>query len=393
MKLLYIDCFAGIAGDMMLAALFDLDPGLEAIVRDALARLPLSGYRLVVDHLHRAGITARKVTVEVDEQEQPARSLREILAILDEAELTEGARSRAREMFEAIGRAEGAIHGVPPEKVHFHEVGAVDSIVDILGVAVALDHLDALVRCARVPLGSGFVRCQHGTLPVPAPATLALLEGVPVEGTEIPYELVTPTGAAIVRTQATSFGPMPPMIPRALGWGAGTRNHPDRPGLLRLVLGEVDASIGRGSCVVLEANVDDMTAELAAHAIERALSEGALDAWATPITMKKGRPALQIGLLARQVDRDRLARLILEETTSIGLRFHDVGRIELARRTVEVETAYGRLPVKVAGEDDRPINVAPEFDACRRAARDHGVPLKQVMATAMAAALAFFERR
>lgn len=385
--ILYIDCFSGIAGDMMLGALIDLGDDVERAIRAALAGLPLRGYRLVHEEVHRSGIAARKVTVEVDEAEQPERSLAEILDLLEAADLAPGVRRRAREMFEALGRAEGRVHGVPAELVHFHEVGAVDSIVDIVGVAAGLDVLDAEVHCAHVPLGRGFVRCRHGTLPVPAPATLAVLEGVPVHGTEVPSELVTPTGAAIVRTQATVFGPLPSMRPRATGWGAGTRDHPELPGLLRLVLGEPLLAPHAGGCVVLVANVDDMTAEVAAHALERALDAGALDAWVAPITMKKGRPALQVGVLARLRDRDRLAQVLLAETTTIGLRFHEVGRVELARRVVTVATPYGEIPVKVSEGGGVPANLSPEFEACRSAAREHGVPLKVVMAFATAAAL------
>ncbi len=385
MPLLYIDCFSGIAGDMMLGALLDLGEPVRRAVRRALDGLPLAGFRVEVDRVRRHGIAANKVRVEVDESEQPERTLTQILDLLDRAELTEGARQRARRMFEALGEAEGRVHDRPAAEVHFHEVGAVDSIVDIVGVAAGLDHLGAEVHCAPVPLGQGFVRCRHGNLPVPAPATLTLLRGVPVRGTELAEELVTPTGAVIVRTQADTFGPLPPMVPSAMGWGAGDRDRPERPGLLRLVLGEGQVEARPGACVVLEANVDDMTAELAAHALERALAEGALDAWAAPITMKKGRPALQLGVLARRADQDRLARLILEETTSIGLRFYEVGRVELPRRVVEVETPYGPIPVKLAGGEGGPFNAAPEYEACRRAAEAHKVPLKRVMAAAVAA--------
>lgn len=371
----------------MLGALFDLGDNVRQAVSESLAALPLTGYRLGVDHVHRSGITARRVEVVQDDQAQPERSLKEILNILEEAELDSGVLRRATEMFQALGKAEGAVHGVLPEKVHFHEVGAVDSIVDIVGVAAGLEHLGARVCCAQVPLGQGFVRCRHGTLPVPVPATMALLEGVPVYGTEVQAELVTPTGAAIVKTQVDSFGLLPPMTLSATGWGAGTRTHPDRPGLLRLVLGEPTLSTVERGCVVLEANIDDMTAEIAAHAVERALDEGALDAWIAPITMKKGRPALQVAILARQSDRDRLASLMMRETTTIGLRFYDVGRMELARRVIEVQTDFGPIPVKIAEDAGGPRNAAPEFDACRRASLEHDVPLKRVMAAASAAAL------
>jgi uncharacterized protein (TIGR00299 family) protein len=386
-SLLYIDCFSGIAGDMMLGALMHLDGEAARAIRAAVDALPLRGFNLVQQEVLRSGIAALRVTVDVDEAEQPERSLSEILALIDSAELAPGARKRARDMFEALAAAEGRVHGVPASSVHFHELGAVDSIVDIVGVAAGLDALDAEVHCAHVPLGKGFVRCRHGTLPLPAPATLALLEGVPVVGTEVEAELVTPTGAAIVRTQATAFGPLPAMRPRATGWGAGTRDQPERPGLLRLVLGDPVTAAHERTCVVLVANVDDMTAEVAAHALEAALDTGALDAWVTPVVMKKGRPAMQVGVLARIADRDRLARVLLSETTTIGLRYHEVGRVELDRRVVRVTTPHGEIPVKVSTGHGVPANVAPEYEACRAAARQRGVPLKVVMAAATAAAL------
>ncbi len=389
--ILFIDCFAGIAGDMMLGALFDLDDDVGRAIERALAALPLTGYRLEHERIHRSGIAARQLRVISDDDAQPERSLKEIVTMIDSATLDDGVKRRAADMFTALGDAEGAVHGVPPERVHFHEVGAVDSIVDIVGVAAGLEHLNARVFCSQVPLGHGFVKCRHGTLPVPAPATMALLEGVPVYGTEVPTELVTPTGAAIVKTQAEGFGLMPPMRPRGTGWGAGARDHDDRPGLLRLVLGEPTLATVERGCVVLEANVDDMTAEIAAHAMEQALTAGALDAWVAPITMKKGRPALQVAILARAVDRDRLAELLMEETTTIGLRFHEVGRMELRRRVIEVQTDYGPLPVKIAEDAGGSRNFAPEFEACRKVALDRGVPLKRVMAAATAAALRVLE--
>lgn len=381
--LLFIDCFAGIAGDMMLAALMDLDPGCAEAARAALATLDDLGFRFELIEVERSGVRALSLQVEV-EAAQPGRSFAEIRALLEQRPLTDETRRRALEMFAALAQAEGRVHGRPADQVHFHEVGAVDSIVDMVGVAAALAHLDADIHCAPVPLGRGFVRCQHGTLPLPAPATLELLEGVPVRGVEVDAELVTPTGAAILRTQATAFGLLPPLRPRAIGWGAGSRDHPDRPGLLRLVLGEPTGDATATAHSLIEANVDDMTAELAAHCLERALQEGALDAWVAPITMKKGRPAMQLGLLARRIDRDRLAQLLLDESTSIGLRHWEVGRVELDRRSETVDTPFGPIPVKIAG-DGR--NVAPEYDACRRTAREHDVPVKQVMAAALAAAL------
>lgn len=388
-RILYVDCFAGIAGDMMLAALFHLGAEVRAAIEGELSRLPLHGYRLEVGRESRGGIAATRVHVRVPHEEHHHRAFSDIRAMLEAAPLGEGTRARALAAFEALAVAEGRVHGRPAEEVSFHEVGAVDSIVDIVGAAAGLAHLDAEVWSRPVPLGRGFVRCQHGPLPLPAPATLELLEGIPVQGTEIEAELVTPTGAALLRTAAAGrYGPLPAMRPRAVGWGAGSRDHEDRPGLLRLVLGETEPEVRGAPCVVVEANVDDMTAEVAAHAMERALAAGALDAWVTPITMKKGRPAMTVSLLVRRADLEALATLLMTETTTIGLRFHEVGRMELPRRVVEVETPWGAVPVKVSGGPGGPMTVAPEYEACRRAALDAAVPLKDVLAHAAAAALA-----
>ncbi len=385
--LLFIDCFSGIAGDMMLAALLDLDKQCETAIRDSLVALEDLGLRLVDGETFRAGIRARTVRFEAAAPEdQPARTMADIRRLLEAHDLRDGVRARAISAFEAVAEAEGLIHGRSAETVHFHEVGALDSIGDFVGVAAGLEYLDAEVHCARVPLGRGFVQCRHGTIPVPAPATLALLEGLPVEGTEIESELVTPTGAAILRTQVTTFGVLPPMRPRAIGWGAGKREHAERPGLLRLVLGERLDKPTNGPLVVMEANIDDMTPELAAHCISRALEEGALDAWVVPITMKKGRPAIQLGILARPHDRERLAALLFEESTTIGLRAWEVERFELPREVIQVETSWGVVDVKIAGAPGA-ANIAPEFDSCREVAQRAGVPLKLVAAAALAAAL------
>ena len=387
-RILYIDCFAGIAGDMMLGALCDLGVEVRGAVEAELARLPLGGFHLEVRRESRGGIEASRVQVVLESEDEPCRTYADIRSMLEAAPLDPEARRRALETFEALAIAEGRVHGRPPEEVHFHEVGAVDSIVDIVGVAAGLAHLDAEVHAARVPLGRGFVRCHHGSLPLPAPATLELLSGLPIVGTDIEAELVTPTGAAILKTQAVAFGPLPAMRPRAVGWGAGSRDHADRPGLLRLVLGETEAAARSGACVVVEANVDDMTGEVAAHAMERALSAGALDAWVSPITMKKGRPAMTVSLLVRRADLEPLATLLMAETTTIGLRFHEVGRMELPRRMIEVQTPWGPIPVKVSGGPGSPCTVAPEFEACRAAALASERPLKEVLARAAAEALA-----
>jgi uncharacterized protein (TIGR00299 family) protein len=276
---------------------------------------------------------------------------------------------------------------MPLVDVHFHEVGAVDAIVDIVGAAASLVYLGAEVVGAPLPMGRGFVKARHGILPLPPPATVECLRGVPTYGVDIDAELVTPTGAAILATAATRFERWPTFAPERVGFGAGQRELPDRPNLLRVVLG---APPGRGddapSHVVLEANVDDLTGELAAHAIAALLSAGALDAWATPIVMKKGRPALTVAALAPQARADAVAATLLQETTTIGVRRIPVSRTERPRRTRTVNTAFGPISVKVSEGPFGPPQIKPEFDECAAAALAHGVPVREVIAAALVAA-------
>ena len=386
-KILFFDAFSGVAGDMTIAALLDLGVPLLVIER-AVSALPLEGVFLERGHKHRSGIVATSFEVHVDSP-QPERTYASIDAMLEAAPLEADVRTLARRIFRRLGEAEAAVHRMPLEEVHFHEVGAVDAIVDIVGSAAALVYLGAEVRGAPLPMGRGFVKARHGILPLPAPAAIECLRGVPTYGVELDAELVTPTGAAIVATAATSFERWPSFAPERVGWGAGFRELPDRPNLLRVVLGTRNGAsnetIVGASHVVLEANVDDMTGEVAAHAIEALLTAGALDAWATPITMKKGRPALTISALARAPEAEAVGTALLRETTSIGLRKIPVTRTERPRRTVTVETAFGRVRVKVSEGPFGPPQVKPEFDDCAAAARTHGVTLREVIQAAIQA--------
>jgi len=381
-SVLYFDCFSGLAGDMVVGALIDLGVPLE-VVEAAVARLPISGYRMRTERVTRQSIAATRFVVEVDEGRQPHRHYSEIREMIEGAGLDKRVAELALGTFAAIADAEARVHGAEVDHVHFHEVGAVDSIADIVGAAAALAHVGAKVVSAPVPLGRGFVKTQHGTLPVPAPATLLILEGVPTFGTEVEAELTTPTGAALIKTAASAFGAIPPITPRRVGFGAGARELKERPGLLRVVLGQPsERAAAVGSCWVLQANIDDMTGELAAQAVAQLLAAGALDAWIEPIQMKKGRPALKISLLCRRDDLDRLGAELLRQTPTIGLRYHQVGRMEMERELREVETPYGSIRVKLARGPLGSTNAAPEFEDCLRASREHGVPLKEVMALA-----------
>jgi uncharacterized protein (TIGR00299 family) protein len=395
-KLLFLDAFSGIAGDMLVAGLFDLGVPRE-VMTAALRSLPFAGYELHFVRRTRSGIAGWGLEV-VASDPQPSRDYAAIRAMLEGAKgLEPGARALSLTAFRVLAEAEAKVHDSTPEQVHFHEVGAVDSIVDIVAAAAAFDHLGADVICSPLPMGRGFVRSEHGVIPSPAPATLLCLAGVPTYDASIDSELVTPTGACLVRAAAKSFARWPSMLPSRVGWGAGTRELPDRPNLLRLVLGEPTGVIGLEGVaqnhVMLELNVDDMTGELAAVALERAQQAGALDAWSTPIGMKKGRPALMLSALVRHGEADQVARALLSETTSLGIRLRDVGRIERSRRMVEVQTPYGPIAVKVADGEGLPANIAPEYERCRSAAEAHGVPVKQVYAVAIAAYLAQHEPR
>jgi uncharacterized protein (TIGR00299 family) protein len=405
---LYFDCFSGIAGDMTLGALLDLGVPEEA-VRAELAKLPLHNYRLTRERVRRGALVGTKIHVHVDQVDQSDQHrhdghhdhdprhhhdghhhhthYHDIRAML-ERHLEGDVRVRALAVFDRIAVVEARLHGVSVDEVAFHEVGAVDSIVDIVGTAAALAWLrPARVTARPVPLGGGTVDTAHGRLPVPAPATLELLAGAPVEAGG-DSELTTPTGAGIVAATAVAYGPLPAMRVIGVGWGAGDRELADRPNLLRVVAGvPTSAAIG-DDVVIVEANVDDMNPELCEPLIEALFAAGALDAWFTPIVMKKSRPALTISALCPPSLREPVAQALLRESTTIGLRFSTVARQVLPRRLVEVETPWGLVPVKVAGEGDVG-NAAPEYEACRRVAAAAGVPVKRVY---QAALVAFFRR-
>jgi hypothetical protein len=385
-KTLFLDCFSGIAGDMTIAALVDLGVPLSVVER-AVATLPVEGFHLHLDHAHPSDIVATKFDVHV-EGRQPERTWRSIDDMIAASSLAPAVKALARKIFRKLGEAEAGVHRTPIDHVHFHEVGAVDAIVDIVGSAACFVYLGAEVVASPLPMGRGFVKARHGILPLPAPAVVSCLAGVPTVPVDLDRELVTPTGAAIVSTVATRFERWPAFSPERVGWGAGTQELPDRPNLLRAVLGShaTTAPATGGTHVVVEANVDDMTGELAGHAIEVLLSSGALDAWATPITMKKGRPALCLSALCDATLADLVAGVMLRETTTIGVRRTPVSRTERPRRVVDVETAYGTIPVKISEGPFGPPVAKPEFDACARAAREHGVPVRVVIEAASRAA-------
>ena len=383
-RLLVLEPVGGIAGDMFLAAALDLGVDRGAL-EGALATLGVGGFRLLARRAEAGGVGSTHVDVLVEGAPPRERNLPEILAIVDGSGLSPRARALARAVFERIGRAEAKVHGVPLEAVHFHEVGAVDSIVDVCGAAAVLELL-GWPRVVSPPpeLGQGFVATAHGRLPVPPPAVLEILRGVPVRMGGPPGEAVTPTGAALLAAAAEVVDPsaLPVLVPERTGVGVGTARWPDRPNVLRMTLG---TAVAQGGLWVLETNLDDCPGQLVARAIEAALAAGALDAWAAPLTMKKGRPGFLLSALVAGERRDAVAGVFLDETTTLGVRFHPVERVELDRELVPVTTRYGVVRVKVARRGGAAVGAHPEYDDCLARAREHGVPVREVLAEAMAA--------
>jgi uncharacterized protein (TIGR00299 family) protein len=384
-----LDAFSGISGDMTVSALLDLGVPFE-IVERAVESLSLDGVAVRIEAVDMGSIGALRFHVDVDGP-QRHRSYHDIDTLIGQSALDPAAKGLARSIFEKLGAAEADVHRIPIDEVHFHEVGASDAIVDIVAAAACFSFIGAEVVCAPLPMGRGFVDAEHGRLPLPAPATVACLRGAPTYDAGIEAELVTPTGAAIVARVARSFARWPTFAPERVGFGAGTKKLADRPNVLRAVLGDSarsDARDGEDTHVVVEANVDDMTGELAGHAIAALMRAGALDAWVTPVTMKKGRPGFVLSALARQADGSRLSEVVLRETSSIGVRWARVSRVERPRSVRTVQTPYGDLPVKVSsGPFGAPV-VKPEFDACREAAERHGVSVRTVVDAARGAAAA-----
>jgi uncharacterized protein (TIGR00299 family) protein len=379
--LLVLEPIGGIAGDMFLGAALDLGVDARAL-EGALRTLGVPGWRLEISRRTSCGIAGTHVDVVVEGEQPHARGLREILALVDASGLSPRARAAARATFERIGRAEAKVHGVSLEGVHFHEVGAVDSIVDVCGAAVALELLGwPRVLSAPPELGRGLVRSAHGPMPIPPPAVAELLAGRPVRLGGPQGEAVTPTGAAIL-AELAEVGPLPPIVASRIGYGVGTRSWPDRPNVLRATVAEPAET---GDLWLLETNLDDATGQIVARALEAALEAGAADAWATPITMKKGRPAVLVAALADEARRAAVTRVLFAETPTLGVRRRRVERDVLAREVRIVETRHGPVRVKVALLDGVEVGAQPEHDDCLALAREKGVPLREVIAAALVA--------
>jgi pyridinium-3,5-bisthiocarboxylic acid mononucleotide nickel chelatase len=389
MRAIYFDCFAGVSGDMIIGALLDLGVELETLGAQ-LSTLGLSGYEIKADRVKRSGIAAVKFDVTVDEHKQPARTLSDIREIINKSGLTESVKSRALRVFERLAEAEAHVHGTTIDRVHFHEVGAVDSIIDTVGAIIGLEAL-GVERFYSSPLrvGRGLVETAHGLLPIPAPATTELLRNVPVYAGEIDGEFVTPTGAAIVTTLCEEFGSLPEIEITRAGYGAGSRNPSGFPNALRLVLGEVEgaqrASKDGQLISVVETNIDDMNPQAYGFILSRAFALGALDVFMVAAQMKKSRPGVLLTILCEPEKLDSITEMLLAETTTLGVRYHEAKRRVLERVIETVETQYGRVRIKVARDGARTLHFQPEYDDCARLAEQSGAPLLEVQAAANAA--------
>ena len=404
-----MDCFSGVAGDMLLGALIDAGVPLDG-VRDALGSLAIDHDTVWTERVTRAGVVATKFCVRGEEpnahhhehsaihksqvtshkSESGHRTLHEIAQLIEGSALSRVGKDRAIGLFQRLGQAEADVHGTSLDKVHLHEVGALDSIIDIVGTVYALEQIGAeQVVSSALNVGSGTIQSAHGRYPVPAPATLRLLGDAPVYVGDERVELVTPTGALLVTAYATAFGPMPPMRVDRVGYGAGARDFAGTPNVTRVVVGKAEAALQGDRVLVMEAEIDDMNPQLFGGLIEGLLAQGALDAFYTPIYMKKGRPGTLVTVIAPPAARESVSAALFRETTTIGVRYREAARECLSRETVVVPTAAGEIRVKVARRDGFVVNAAPEFDDCARAAAASGRPVKEVHALAVTA---FYDR-
>lgn len=377
MKIAYGDLIGGASGDMFVGALLDLGLPLETL-RSELKKIPTLKYRLKAEKKTVHAIQATQFRV-ICARKEPARSWKEIRKLIQGSGLDPSVKETGVKIFSRLAEVEGKIHGVPAEKVHFHEVGATDSIVDVISAAIGVHCLDIhSFHFSPIPLGRGVARSRHGPLPLPGPATLELLKGFPVEWTRLPGETVTPTGAAILATLGAGFGEQPRMTLEQIGYGAGQKEFPDRPNLLRLVLGSDEAPWKMEEMLVMETNIDDMNPEFYDYVLDRLLAAGARDVFLSSIQMKKNRPGILLRVIADPSDRDKLSRILFRETSTIGVRYFPVGRTVLKRAAKKIKTRYGSVKVKVIEEPDGTQRATPEYEDLRRIARAKRVPLKVI---------------
>jgi uncharacterized protein (TIGR00299 family) protein len=396
-KVLYFDCFSGASGDMIVGALIDAGVPLDDI-RAALDGLSIDRDAVSVEHVQRAGIGATQFQVRGEDvghdhhhhthggvatEAHAHRTLTEIYALIDGSRLSSTSKARAKALFARLGEVEGAIHGTSADKVHLHEVGSLDSIVDIVSSVHALELIGAdRIVASPLNVGSGTIRSSHGLYPIPAPATVRLLEGVPVYSGTQRAEMVTPTGALLITEYATEFGGIPSMKIGRIGYGAGARNFEDTPNVLRVLIGESDAAVSSHTVTVIEAEIDDMNPQIFGVVMEKLLGQGALDVFYTPIQMKKNRPGTLLSIIATPATRETLTSTVFRETTTIGVRYRDMTRECLDRESRTVDTPFGPIRFKVARRAGEVLNAAPEFDDCVRVANATGRSVKEIQAAA-----------
>ena len=379
MRVLYYDCFSGISGDMNLGAMIDL--GVEtSFLRSELGKINLKGWDLIVEKDQRHGIRGTKVTVKQLVHEHAHRHLSDIRMIIGNSSLSDPVKKLSMEIFMKIATAESSVHGIPVEEVHFHEVGAIDSIIDITGAAICFDslHVEA-VYVSEVELGGGFVNCDHGKLPVPAPATIEIIKGIPVRTGGVDFEATTPTGAAIISVLGTEFGPTLPLKIEKTAYGIGHKDHPGIPNLLRVSIGETISAPGSGhKAILIESNIDDMNPEFYEYISERLFTAGASDVYCYQIIMKKGRPGIVLSVICEPGLEDQIKEIIFTESTTLGLRTIDFEKDTLVREFSKLKTSYGEVTVKRSFYNGKEVSAKPEYDECKRIAQESDIPIKEV---------------
>jgi len=384
MRAAYFDCFSGISGDKELAALVALGWPVKELERE-LDKLDLFDYQIEAEKVAKKGITSTQINISIKEDKKE-RKLKDILSILDKSKLEEKIKEQSRAIFIRLANVEAKIHGKSPEEIHFHELGGLDTIIDVVGAVAGMKYLGIdKVYSSSLSLGKGFVKCSHGTIPVPAPATLELLKGIPVCGSNIEAELVTPTGAAIISTLAENFGQMPPMKIDNIGYGAGQRDLPI-PNLLRVSLGMLKNAYEEDVVSLIQTNIDDMNPEFYEHIADRLFHQGALDVFLTPIQMKRTRPATMLSVITDEEKTEKMLELIFDETTTLGVRISKMKRRKLNREDRKVATKYGKIEVKIGKLNGMVKNISPSYEECRKIATRLNIPLKKIYQEAKQAA-------
>ncbi len=388
MEIAYFDCFSGISGDMILGSLIDLGLDIEYL-KNEFKKINLSGYEINAEKIKKRDISCIKVNITVKDK-QKYRSLKEINALIDKSELNPEVKKKSKDIFLKLAKAESKVHNIDIDKIHFHEIGAIDSILDIIGAVIGLDKLNLKkIYCSTIPVGRGFVKSAHGKLPIPAPATSELLKGIPTYSTKVEGELVTPTGAAIISSLTENFGEMPLMKIEKIGYGAGKSDF-DHPNLLRIFVGESLEKYDTDTVNVIELNIDDMNPEHYEVVFEKLLKNGALDVYLTNIQMKKNRPGIKLSIISPLEITNELTDIIFNETTTFGLRIYKTNRKKLFVEKEKVETKYGEITIKIGKTKDEIKLISPEYEDCKKLAQENNVSLKEIYELAK---LSYFSKK